>query len=675
MYLSRVRVRGLRGSVDYPLEVNLPGRFSVIAGPNGGGKTTFSDAVYLGHQEKFPYLPRHSAAALGPGDRDIEVAYKFETDVAREGPLGLQLQAQSGRSAPGTIAADWAKTMHRSMGAIKTSILAQSTSGVEEKILLVHLPAWRNPLDELSRREARVLVELLRAQQQNRGRGRDLSDLRAHASRLLEDLATHGVLAGLEDRVGEQLRALSAGVSRKWPYIRGQVADDRYLARVLELMLASIDGRASALPLEVVALGYVNLLHIAVTLAAIPDAAQIAQAAAAANAATADQAPAQATQQPTPQPTADESAEAERILEQARAESESAEDSFFPDSPFHVTLLIEEPEAHLHPQLQHSLVRYLRRQVAERPELQVVLSSHATDIITSCDPTELVIIRRDDQGRPVSRAIADIPLTKPDEVLRKARLHLDASRSASLFADRVLLVEGVTEAAVLRELGWAWSGDDADKQAFIDALSIVPMGTKVGPWSVRLLATRGHELVGRVAVLRDSDKDFSEAPNQPSWASDHDSSVLLVEHSHPTLEPQLTELNGDHVGAALAEIGLDVPAELTAEAVRDIFRSTHKENGVTVKAGPGASRKGEFAEALAGILRDARHTGNVGVDVPAPYVNIFDFLYADPTPPAPLSAASAGGHGPAPSDAADDSDETKTREAANLQMLKDLDLL
>ena len=86
MYLSRVRVRGLRGSVDHPLEVSLPGRFAVIAGANGGGKTTFSDAVYLGHPQRFPHLPRHSAAALGPGDRDIEVAYRFEADAAKEGP-------------------------------------------------------------------------------------------------------------------------------------------------------------------------------------------------------------------------------------------------------------------------------------------------------------------------------------------------------------------------------------------------------------------------------------------------------------------------------------------------------------------------------------------------------------------------------------------------------------
>lgn len=110
--------------------------------------------------------------------------------------------------------------MHRDLGTISTKPLGP-ISDVESRTRLVHLPAWRNPLDELARRETRILVELLRAQQQNRGHGRDLSRLRGRASGLLEALATDDLLVGLEERVGEQLRALSAGVSRNWPYIRG----------------------------------------------------------------------------------------------------------------------------------------------------------------------------------------------------------------------------------------------------------------------------------------------------------------------------------------------------------------------------------------------------------------------------------------------------------------------
>lgn len=99
-------------------------------------------------------------------------------------------------------------------------------------------------------------------------------------------------------------------------------------------------------------------------------------------------------------------------------------------------------------------------------------------------------MRRLPDGARVARTVAALSVSNRQTVLRMARLHMNASRFAVLFAEWLALVEGVTDAAVVRQFGWAWADQDDDKQSFIDALSIVAMGTRVGSWPVQLLATR-----------------------------------------------------------------------------------------------------------------------------------------------------------------------------------------
>jgi predicted ATP-dependent endonuclease of OLD family len=108
-------------------------------------------------------------------------------------------------------------------------------------------------------------------------------------------------------------------------------------------------------------------------------------------------------------------------------------------------LLIEEPEAHLHPQLQVRLLKYLQK-ISKEQKIQIVISTHSTIIASSVEVNKLIHLSK------IDRKIKAVPIKncnlKPESE-KFINRWLDATKSTLLFAKGVILVEGIAEAMLV----------------------------------------------------------------------------------------------------------------------------------------------------------------------------------------------------------------------------------
>ena len=112
------------------------------------------------------------------------------------------------------------------------------------------------------------------------------------------------------------------------------------------------------------------------------------------------------------------------------------------------SILVEEPEAHLHPQLQMLLLKHLADVASnhEGNEVQVIASSHSP-ILASQAPIDSVISVHEVDGKVSAVSVCSI--TIDDKIKKKLQRYLDATRGELFFARRILMVEGIAEALLL----------------------------------------------------------------------------------------------------------------------------------------------------------------------------------------------------------------------------------
>ncbi len=127
-------------------------------------------------------------------------------------------------------------------------------------------------------------------------------------------------------------------------------------------------------------------------------------------------------------------------------------------------LLIEEPEAHLHPQLQTKLLQYLKEQALNN-NIQIVVTTHSPTIVASTGLDSLKVITiANPNKKPEFSELSKCGLS--DKAKFFLERWLDITKSTLFFARGILFVEGIAEALIIPELAKTVIKKYADKFHF-----------------------------------------------------------------------------------------------------------------------------------------------------------------------------------------------------------------
>lgn len=171
-------------------------------------------------------------------------------------------------------------------------------------------------------------------------------------------------------------------------------------------------------------------------------------------------------------------------------------------------LCLEEPEAHLHPAMQYKLFKYLKN-LDKNNELnqQIFVTTHSSNIsaVAGIDNMFMLSYERSDEYSDCCQQSLEEQFKDSDGKTEKkdAKLHLtkflDVTRSDMLFADKVILVEGIAEKLLMPLFMDACGCSYEDEH-----ISVVEIGGKHFEHFVELF--NGNAVNKRVLCI--TDKDF-----------------------------------------------------------------------------------------------------------------------------------------------------------------------
>lgn len=131
----------------------------------------------------------------------------------------------------------------------------------------------------------------------------------------------------------------------------------------------------------------------------------------------------------------------------AQMQADSDERYLGSNSKIFPMLVIEEPEAHLHPSMQDKFLKFLKTNISSDNVRQIFITSHSTHVTSATELEEIICLHNDIEGNSNVGYLAKVFGHSADDLksLKYVKRFLDATKSNMLFAEKIILVEGLAE--------------------------------------------------------------------------------------------------------------------------------------------------------------------------------------------------------------------------------------
>lgn len=178
-------------------------------------------------------------------------------------------------------------------------------------------------------------------------------------------------------------------------------------------------------------------------------------------------------------------------------------------------LAIEEPEAHLHPAMQYKFLKFLKENKdVKKKARQIFVTTHSTQITSAVSLDEIICLHSENDTLSIGYPGKVFSNSKED-IKSKAYVQrfLDATKSDMLFAQKVILVEGIAEELLLPTMT-KYVGQSIED----NHITIINVGGRYFDHFIKLFDTSNpYSIPKKIACITDRDPSRKAKNNGKSF--------------------------------------------------------------------------------------------------------------------------------------------------------------